>query len=142
MLNKVDLIGRVGKDPEIKTTNNGNKVANFSLATSEKYKNEEKTEWHNIVIWGKLADIVERYVTKGQLLYLSGKITTRSYEDKDGNKKYITDIVCFNMKMLGGNSGNKRDNRQAAAEQQARDWKPEDLPNPDEDDLPFYPTSG
>lgn len=109
MLNKVILIGNVGKDPDIKIFDNGNKAASFSLATSETYKNKagEKvtnTEWHNIVIYGKLADIVENYVKKGQLLAVEGKIKTRSYE-KDGEKRYVTDIVCHEMKMLGKMEG-------------------------------------
>jgi single-strand DNA-binding protein len=106
MVNSIHLIGRVGKDPEVKTTQNS-KVVSFSLATSETHKNSvgEKitdTQWHSIVIWGKLADVVESYVKKGHLLYLKGKVIYSTYDDKDGNKKYITEIVCNSMTMLSG----------------------------------------
>lgn len=105
MVNEVILIGNVGKDPEIHAFDSGSKVAKFSLATTKNYKNKsgEKvadTSWHNIVIWGKLADIVEQFVKKGSKLYLKGEIQYGSYDDKDGNKKYTTDINCFNMQML------------------------------------------
>jgi len=104
MLNKVQLIGRLGKDPEIRNTNAGS-VANFSMATSEKYeKNGEKKEttyWHNIVAWNKTAEIIGKYVHKGDMLYVEGKITNRSYE-KDGVTRYITEIVVFNIVLLGG----------------------------------------
>lgn len=97
-VNKAILIGRVGKNPEIKHLESGVSVANFSLATSEKYTNKqgekvETTEWHNIVIWGKLVKIIEDYVSKGILLYIEGKIKTRNWEDKNGAKHYITEIV-------------------------------------------------
>lgn len=105
-VNKLILVGNVGKDPEVRHLDNGAVVAKFSLATSETYKdkNGEKqtqTEWHNIVIWRQLAEVVEKYVKKGQQLYLEGKSTTRSYEDKDGNKRYITEMVAYSMQMLG-----------------------------------------
>jgi|WetSurMetagenome_2_1015567.scaffolds.fasta_scaffold107136_3 single-strand DNA-binding protein len=101
MKNLCILIGRTGDDPKIRTTQNS-KVANFSLATTEKYKDKEDTQWHSIVIWGKLADVIEKYVKKGMLLYLEGKVIYRNYTDKDGNKKYITEIVCHSMTMLLG----------------------------------------
>ena len=107
MVNKAILIGKVGNDPEVKHFEN-NSVVNFSLATSENYKDKNgekqtKTEWHKIVIWGKLVEVVEKYVDKGSRLYLEGKITTRSWDDKDGNKRFTTEIVCNNMTMLGTN---------------------------------------
>ena len=108
-LNKVQLIGRLGKNPEFKALTNGNKVASFSVATSEKWKDKnsgetkETTTWHNIVIWGSLADVAARYLKKGDNVYLEGKITTRSYE-KDGVTRYVTEIVVNNMVMLGGKS--------------------------------------
>ena len=101
MINKVQLIGHVGKDPEVRITTNS-RVASFSLATTEKFNGNEKTQWHACSVWGKLADVVEKYVKKGQLLYVEGKIEYRSYDDKDGNKKYVTDIVVFTLQMLGG----------------------------------------
>jgi len=111
MINKVILLGNVGKDPEVKYFDNESSVANFSLATSETYtnKNGEKvtnTEWHNVQAWRGLAKVVEKYVRKGDLIYIEGRIKTRSYDDKDGNKKYITEILADEMKMLGSR-GNK-----------------------------------
>ena len=111
MINKVILLGNVGKDPEIKYFDNESSVANFSLATSETYtnKNGEKvtnTEWHNVQAWRGLAKVVEKYVRKGDLIYIEGRIKTRSYDDKDGNKKYVTEILADEMKMLGSR-GNK-----------------------------------
>lgn len=116
-LNKACLIGRLGNDPEIKNFDNGGKVANFSLATSETWtKDGEKkisTEWHNISVFGKLAEIVEKFVKKGDKLYLEGKIKTRSWEDQDGNKKYITEIILNGfgdkLQMLGGKNDNSTD---------------------------------
>jgi single-strand DNA-binding protein len=99
-LNKVELIGRLGKDPEVKNLSNGSAVANFSVATSEKWKDkrsgemQEKTEWHNIVVWNeKTIEFIEKYLNKGDLVRIEGKIQTRSWEDNDGNKKYATEIV-------------------------------------------------
>src|SRR5690606_7362077 len=97
-LNKVTLIGNLGKDPEVTTFENDVKVARFSVATTETYKDDKgekhsDTEWHNIVLWRNLADIAEKYTHKGSLVYIEGKIKTRNYEDKEGNKKYITEIV-------------------------------------------------
>jgi len=111
MINKVILLGNVGKDPEVKYFDNESSVANFSLATSETYtnKNGEKvtnTEWHNVQAWRGLAKVVEKYVKKGDLIYIEGRIKTRSYDDKDGNKKYVTEILADEMKMLGSR-GNK-----------------------------------
>lgn len=105
-VNKIILVGHVGRDPEIRQTESGSKVANFSLATSEKYKDArgktiENTEWHNVVIWGKLVDVVEKWVKKGDMLYLEGKSVTRSWE-KDGTTRYTTEAVCHSMQMLGG----------------------------------------
>ena len=103
-VNKVILIGRLGQDPEIKNVN-GTKVANFSIATTESYKDKnghkvENTEWHNIVIWGGLADVVESYVHKGDQLYLEGKLMTRKWE-KEGITYSRTEIVCNQMQMVG-----------------------------------------
>lgn len=100
-MNKAILIGNVGKEPEIRKTQSGISVANFSLATSKKIKGEDKTEWHRIVAWDKLAEIVEKYVHKGDKLMIEGEIETREYE-KDGRKVYTTEIRAWNMEMLGG----------------------------------------
>ena len=106
MINRLTLLGNVGKDPEIKKLDGDRTVASFPLATSETYKDKSgekvtKTEWHNITVWGALAGVVEKWVKKGQLLYLEGKVETRSYEDKEGNKKYVTNVVCNVMQMVG-----------------------------------------
>jgi len=104
--NKVQLIGNLGQDPEIKTLDSGSKLAKFSLATSESYTNKQgekitDTQWHNIICWGKTADIVERYVAKGKQVGIEGKLTTRSWEDKEGNKRYTTEVVCNELLLLG-----------------------------------------
>ena len=105
MINKVTLVGRVGKEPEVKHLENDLTVANFSMATSESYKNKngdkvENTEWHNIVLWRGLAKVAENYLKKGDLVYIEGKIRSRSYDDKDGVKCYVTEIYGDSMTML------------------------------------------
>ena len=106
MLNKVMLVGNLGKDPEVRYLENGTAVANFSLATSESYKDKTSgerktvTEWHNIVVWRGLAEVAEKYLKKGSMVFVKGKIRTRSWDDKDGNKRYTTEIVADNFRML------------------------------------------
>ncbi len=143
-INKVILVGNVGKDPEIRHLDSGVAVASFTLATSETYtaKNGDKvtsTEWHNIVLWRGLAEIAEKYVRKGRQLYIEGRIRSRSYEDKDGQKRYVTEIYGDVMKLLGTREtppGNH-------AEPTGRpEFKPPVADEPDfagngEDDLPF-----
>ncbi|MDO6818318.1 single-stranded DNA-binding protein [Zobellia sp. 1_MG-2023] len=104
--NKVQLIGNLGQDPEIVNMDNGNKLAKFSIATTESYKNAQgervdDTQWHNIVAWGKTAEIVENYLTKGKQVAVEGKLTHRSYETKEGEKRYITEVRCNELLMLG-----------------------------------------
>jgi single-strand DNA-binding protein len=104
--NKVQLIGNLGNDPEIINLESGKTLAKFSVATNESYKNAQgekvtDTQWHNIVAWGKTAQIVEKYVTKGKEVAIEGKLTTRSWEDKEGMKRYITEVVCSELLMLG-----------------------------------------
>jgi len=104
--NKVQLIGNLGNDPEIITLESGKKLAKFSLATNESYKNSEgekitQTDWHNLIAWGKTADIIEKYVTKGKEIAVEGKLTSRSYDDKEGNKRYVTEVVVNEVLMLG-----------------------------------------
>jgi single-strand DNA-binding protein len=106
MRNKVQLIGHVGQEPEIKTIESGKKVAKFTLATNENYTNNkgekvEQTEWHRLTAWGKTADIIEKYVTKGKEIAIEGKLTHRSYDDKNGEKKYVTDIVINELLLIG-----------------------------------------
>ncbi|MBO6880020.1 single-stranded DNA-binding protein [Winogradskyella sp.] len=104
--NKVQLIGNLGKDPEIINLESGKTLAKFSIATNESYKNAQgekvtDTQWHNIVAWGKTAQIVDKFVTKGKEVAIEGKLTTRSWEDKDGMKRYMTEVVCSELLMLG-----------------------------------------
>jgi single-strand DNA-binding protein len=104
--NKVQLIGHVGNDPEIKTFDGGKKLAKLAIATNESYKNEkgekvEETQWHNLVAWGKTAEIIEKYVVKGKEIAIEGKLTHRSYEDKNGEKRYVTEVVIDELLMLG-----------------------------------------
>mgnify|MGYP001207976251 CR=1 FL=1 len=142
-VNKVILVGNVGKDPDVRHLDKGVSVANFPLATTETYlaKNGERvstTEWHNIVVWRGLAEVAEKYVTKGRQLYIEGRIRTRSWDDKDGNKRYTTEIYADVMQLLG-----KREDSTGAAAQSdpvgsSQDNVSEpDLSQPEEDDLPF-----
>lgn len=104
--NKVQLIGNLGNNPEIITLESGKKLAKFSIATNENYKNSKgekvtDTQWHNIVAWNKTVDIIEKYLEKGNEVAIEGKLTSRSYETKEGEKRYITEIVCNELLMLG-----------------------------------------
>jgi len=104
--NKVQLIGNLGNDPEILNLDSGSKLAKFSLATNESYKNKNgervtDTQWHNVVAWGKIAELIETYVTKGKEIAIDGKLTSRSYETASGEKRYITEIVCNELVLLG-----------------------------------------
>jgi len=109
-VNKVILLGRLGKDPEVRYMPNGDAVCNFSLATSESWKDksgekQEKTEWHNIVIYRKLAEIAGEYLKKGSQVYVEGKLQTRKWQTKDGQDRYTTEIIAHEMQMLGSKSG-------------------------------------
>jgi len=126
---KVILIGRLGQDPELKFTANKTAVTNLSLATTTKAKDNEKTEWHKIVVWGKTAEAVSQYMRKGSKLYIEGRLETRSWDDKNGNKKYVTEIIAENVQFLDGKNESK---------------PPEPAPKPSaaeppepSDDLPF-----
>lgn len=106
MKNSVQLIGHVGQEPEIKNLEGGKKLANFSIATNEVYYREngdkvEKTEWHRVTAWGKTADIIERFVTKGKEIAIGGKLSHRSYDDKDGIKRYVTEVIADEVLLLG-----------------------------------------
>ena len=106
MKNTVQLIGNVGSDPEIKNLDGGKKVANLTIATNDSYKNDkgekvEQTEWHKVVAWGKTAEIIEKYVTKGLQIAIEGKLTHRSYDDKNGEKRYITEVLVNDVLLLG-----------------------------------------
>jgi len=106
-LNKVMLIGHLGSDPELRYTQGGAPVANFNLATNERWNDkggqtQERTEWHKVVVWGKLAETCEKYLKKGRQAYVEGRLQTRDWEDKDGNKRYTTEIVAMTVQFLGG----------------------------------------
>jgi len=131
-LNMVQLIGRLGKNPEVRYTSSGSAVANFSMATNENWtgkdgQKNERTEWHNIVAWGKLGEICGEYLTKGKQVYIEGRLTTRSWEDRDGNKRYTTEVRADNMIMLGGpgSDNNMKENFSKSE------------PSSIEDDIPF-----
>jgi single-strand DNA-binding protein len=115
-LNKVMILGRLGQDPELKHTPNGMAVANFSVATSESWNDkntgqkQERTEWHRIVVWGKLAELCGQYLSKGRQVFLEGKIQTRSWDDKEGNKRYTTEIVASTVQFLGAAQGASQGN--------------------------------
>ena len=134
-VNKVILLGNLGKDPEVRRLDDGRGVANFSLATSETYKNKSgekvtNTEWHNIVLWSPLAEIAESYLKKGSQVYIEGKISNRSYEDKDGIKKYVSEVVGRDITLLG--------RAPDSSGVQAEENKPqESTETVQEDDLPF-----
>ncbi|MBU2915976.1 MULTISPECIES: single-stranded DNA-binding protein [Reichenbachiella] len=148
-VNKVILVGNLGKDPEVRHLDNGRAVANFSMATSETYKNREgervtTTEWHNMVLWSPLAEIAEKYLKKGSQVYIEGKLTSRSYEDKDGVTKYITEVVGRELTMLGGrpDGGSSGEYNAPAASNQNQATKTEIVDstveeNNEIDDLPF-----
>lgn len=135
-LNKVMLIGRLGKDPELKYVGDGIAKSSFTLATDDSYKDAsgnkvERTDWHNIVTWRNVAEVVNKFLKKGSLVYLEGKIGTRSYDDKDGNKKYITEVTAFRMQML---DAKKSSESGAAVEEPATSF---DEVKDSADDLPF-----
>lgn len=137
MLNEAKLIGRLGRDPEIRHSAQGMAVANFSVATTEKYKDKqsgemvENTEWHRCVAFNRAAEVIGEYLTKGSLVYVSGKLRTRQWEDKDGTTKYTTEILVNDMKMLGGNSSQEPQQKQAKSRPSVQS---EPLPG---DDIPF-----
>lgn len=134
MLNKVMLIGRLGADPEVRYTQSGKPTASFTIATTETWKKDgekkEKTEWHRVVTWEKLAEICGQYLTKGKQVYIEGKLQTRKWQDKEGNDKYTTEIVANTMKMLGGKADGAMDAPAGSSDVGGRE------PGED-DDIPF-----
>jgi single-strand DNA-binding protein len=148
MVNKVILVGNLGRDPEVRSTPSGQPVATFSLATNRKWKDrdgnrQEQTEWHNVVCWGRQAEVAGQYLTKGRQIFVEGRLQTRSWEDKQsGEKKYRTEVICDNFQMLG-QRGDFEQGRSSAP-------FPTDPPaggggggggggptEPDDDDIPF-----
>ncbi|AZI25257.1 MAG: single-stranded DNA-binding protein [Chryseobacterium sp.] len=142
-INKVILVGHLGKDPEVRHLDGGVTVASFPLATSETYnkdgKRVEQTEWHNIVLWRGLAEVASKYLQKGKLVYIEGKLRTRSFEDKEKVKKYVTEIVAENFTMLGRKSDFEQ--TPAASVPQSTEPKIQDEftigPSDENGDLPF-----
>ena len=135
-VNKVILVGNLGGDPEVRYTPSGTAVANFTLATHEQWKNkdgekEEKTEWHRIVAWARLGEICGEYLHKGKQVYIEGRLQTRSWEDRDGNKRYTTEIVAQTMQMLGSPG------KQAKVESPGDRFPQEEPISIPDDDIPF-----
>ena len=155
-VNKVILIGNLGKDPEVRHLESGVGVANFSLATSETYKDRKtgervsQTEWHNVVLWRGLADVAEKYLKKGDKIYIEGKLRTRSWQDQQGNNRYSTEIIADNMTMLGkatdrntvdsesSNTPQPKENTSNSSENKTEKLSEEfSSPEDENDDLPF-----
>jgi len=137
-VNKAILIGNLGADPELRYTPSGSAVANFNIATTEKWRDkdgqmQEKTEWHRIILWARQAEVAKEYLRKGSSVYIEGRIQNRSYEDKEGVKRYVTEIVGQRMQLLGGRGGG------APSEPGSSEAPPEPPNNLDgeDDDLPF-----
>lgn len=137
-VNKVILIGNLGADPEVRTTGTGKSVAEIRIATTSKFGETEQTEWHRVVLWEKLADVAAKYLAKGKPVYIEGRIQTRTYEDKDGVTRYITEVVANNMQLLGS-----RGNGDAAVAEDEPEPAPKarksraKKPAEQDDDLPF-----
>ena len=140
MVNRVILVGRLGKDPEMRYTTSGTPVVNFSLATDEVWTDQNKerqkrTEWHNIVAWSRLAEICGQYLGKGQLIFIEGRIQTREWDDRDGNKRRTTEVVASNMQMLGRRSENGEGKAVAVGAEESSEKSVEAGVN--EDEIPF-----
>lgn len=138
-VNKVILVGNLGKDPEVRFTGSGKAVCKFPLATSEVWNDaegarQERTDWHNVIVWGKQGETCGQYLAKGRQVYVEGSIRSRSYDDKDGNKRYITEIIAQRVRFLGGGGAGR-----PAAAGEALPPLPDEMPGgptPD-DDIPF-----
>ena len=146
-VNKVILLGRLGKDPELKYTPSGQAVAKFTMATSERWKDktngelQERTEWHNIVLWSKLAETAGQYLNKGSSVYIEGRLQTRSWDDKEGKRHYMTEVIASEMVFTGGRSEAARGASQAAGaparEEEAEPRFPAPATEITDDDIPF-----
>ena len=146
-LNKVMIIGRLGADPEMKTLSSGNALTTFNVATSENWKDkdgqkQERTEWHRIVVWGKLAEICGKYLAKGREAFIEGKLQTRSWEDQQGQKKYTTEVVATNVQFIGGqaqqsSSNYSSSNDSSSSNDPFSDFSPEPDFNNSGDEIPF-----
>lgn len=137
MVNKVIIVGNLGKDPEVRFTPGGRAMARFPVATSEKWTDQdgnrqERTEWHNVVVWGKQAETCGQYLAKGRQVFVEGSLRSRQYDDKDGNRRYITEVVARDVRFLGGGSGGgSRSEGAAGGVPPGEDYGPPD------DDIPF-----
>ena len=142
-VNKAIILGNLGRDPEVRFTQSGRAVANFPVVTTDTWMDQEngrqeRTDWHNIVVWGKQAETCGQYLSKGRQVYVEGRIQTRSYDDRDGNKRYVTEIVAQRVQFLGGGGGEGRSSGQyesGGASSGAGGY--EAPPVPDDDDVPF-----
>jgi single-strand DNA-binding protein len=141
MVNKVILVGNLGRDPEIRSLPSGQPVANFTLATNRRWKDrdgnrQEKTEWHNIVVYGKQAEIAGQYLRKGRQIFVEGRLETRSWEDRQsGEKRFKTEVICDNFQMLGGRGGGAED--MGAPGPSGPDEGAQPSAGPEDDDIPF-----
>jgi single-strand DNA-binding protein len=141
-VNKVILVGNLGRDPEIRYTRDGTAVANLSLATTETWNDangqrQERTEWHRVVAWGKLAEIAKEYLGKGRQVYIEGRLQTRSWDDKEGNKRYTTEIKADQMVMLGGRGGDGGGYRDSAPPEPPPSEAAREPFQATEEDVPF-----
>ncbi|MEJ2544267.1 MAG: single-stranded DNA-binding protein [Calditrichaceae bacterium] len=143
-VNKVILIGRLGKDPDMRYTPSGTAVANFSMATNSAFKDsdgnwQDKTEWHNIVTFGRTAEIAGEYLKKGKLVYIDGRLQTSSWEDQNGQKRYKTEVVAGELQLIGSRGDGESSSDKASGETEEEVPATEDMPpaNEEEDDLPF-----
>lgn len=138
MVNKVIIVGNLGKDPEVRFTPGGRALARFPVATSEKWTDQdgnrqERTEWHNVVVWGKQAESCGQYLAKGRQVYVEGSLRSRQYDDKDGNRRYITEVIARDVRFLGGGGagGGGRNTEGSPGVPPGEDFGPPD------DDIPF-----
>ena len=141
-VNKAIILGNLGRDPEVRFTQSGRAVANFTVATTDTWFDQEngrqeRTDWHNIVVWGKQAETCGQYLSKGRQVYVEGRIQTRSYDDRDGNKRYVTEIVAQRVQFLGGGGGEGRSGQYESGGAGAGAGGYEAPPVPDDDDVPF-----
>jgi single-strand DNA-binding protein len=142
-VNKVIIVGRLGANPEVRKVSSGQSVAHFNVATSENWtdqkgEKQERTEWHRIVVWGKLADVCGQHLSKGRQVYVEGRLTTRQWEDKQGQKRYTTEIVANTVQFLGSASERSSSNYAQESESSGADFNPEPaFESQNSDDLPF-----
>lgn len=140
-VNLAILVGNLGRDPELRYTPNGQAVASFSIATTEKWKDKsgqtaERTDWHNIVCWGRNAEVANQYLKKGNPVYIEGRIQNRTYDDKDGNRRYISEVVVRRLQLLGRPSGSAGDRDDSTGGASGSEPEMDNVPETD-DDLPF-----